>query len=103
MLLQQFGGVSGASYYASALFEQAGKLTIFITFFSIINNNTKIVNRIFNICTGVSSKIGTTSAAIVQVPAVILGVLLLDKAGRRSLLLVRKRIFSLLYDFLFNK
>ncbi|ANM60947.1 Major facilitator superfamily protein [Arabidopsis thaliana] len=62
MVLQQFGGVNGIAFYASSIFESAG----------------------------VSSKIGMIAMVVVQIPMTTLGVLLMDKSGRRPLLLVRK-------------
>ncbi|KAL3591295.1 hypothetical protein D5086_009935, partial [Populus alba] len=60
MLLQQFGGTSAMSYYSSSIYVKANFSTI----------------------------IGTTTAGILQIPASIAGVLLLDISGRRRLLLV---------------
>ncbi|KAH7572005.1 hypothetical protein JRO89_XS04G0184000 [Xanthoceras sorbifolium] len=60
MLLQQLGGNSALSYYASTIFEEAG----------------------------LSIAIGTTAAAILEIPVTAMGVLLMDKAGRRPLLLI---------------
>ncbi|KAJ4719535.1 Sugar transporter ERD6-like [Melia azedarach] len=60
MLLQQLGGNSALGYYASTIFEQAG----------------------------VSTSVGSTAIAIIEIPAVIVGVLLLDRAGRRPLLMI---------------
>ncbi|XP_057960869.1 sugar transporter ERD6-like 5 [Malania oleifera] len=60
MVLQQFGGVNGIAFYASAIFVSAG----------------------------FSGRIGTVSMVVVQVPMTLLGVLLMDKSGRRPLLLV---------------
>ncbi|PIN08555.1 putative transporter (major facilitator superfamily) [Handroanthus impetiginosus] len=60
MVLQQFGGVNAIAYYASAVFSSAG----------------------------FSYRVGTTTMVIVQVPMTVLGTLLMDKSGRRPLLLV---------------
>lgn len=60
MVLQQFGGTSAVSYYSSSIYVKANFSTI----------------------------IGTTTAGIMQIPASIAGVLLLDISGRRRLLLV---------------
>ncbi|CAL5397379.1 unnamed protein product [Camellia sinensis] len=60
MALQQFGGINGIVYYASAIFESAG----------------------------FSSRIGTIAMVVVQVPATLIGALLMDKSGRRLLLVI---------------
>ncbi|XP_031131199.1 sugar transporter ERD6-like 5 isoform X2 [Ipomoea triloba] len=61
MVLQQFGGVNAIAYYASSIFESAG----------------------------FSGRIGTISMVFVQVPMTVVGVLLMDKSGRRPLLMDR--------------
>ncbi|KAK4598808.1 hypothetical protein RGQ29_016030 [Quercus rubra] len=60
MALQKFGGVNGMAFYASAIFISAG----------------------------FSGSIGTIAMVIVQIPMTTLGVILMDKSGRRPLLLV---------------
>ncbi|KAF8112114.1 hypothetical protein N665_0067s0033 [Sinapis alba] len=60
MVLQQFGGVNGIAFYASSIFVSAG----------------------------FSSKIGMIAMVIVQIPMTIIGVILMDKSGRRPLLLI---------------
>ncbi|KAK3031607.1 hypothetical protein RJ639_035613, partial [Escallonia herrerae] len=60
MLLVQFGGGVGIIFYASSIFETAG-------------------------C---SVTVGTTAMALIQLPFSVLGVLLMDKTGRRPLLMV---------------
>ncbi|PIA39404.1 hypothetical protein AQUCO_02600097v1 [Aquilegia coerulea] len=61
MVFQQFGGINGIGFYASETFELAG--------FS-------------------SGKTGTVAYASIQVPITILGAFLMDKSGRRVLLMV---------------
>ncbi|PSS10164.1 Sugar transporter ERD6-like [Actinidia chinensis var. chinensis] len=60
MVLQQFGGVSAIASYASAIFQSAG----------------------------FSSRVGTLGMVAVQVPMTMLGVLLMDRSGRRPLLMI---------------
>ncbi|XP_039058739.1 sugar transporter ERD6-like 5 isoform X2 [Hibiscus syriacus] len=60
MVFQQFGGLSGFSYYTSFIFESAG----------------------------FPSKVGSIAIAVLQILMAILGVLFIDKSGRRPLLLV---------------
>ncbi|XP_040372587.1 sugar transporter ERD6-like 5 isoform X4 [Rosa chinensis] len=60
MVLQQFGGVNGIAFYASTIFISAG----------------------------FSDSIGTIAMVAVQIPMTALGVVLMDKSGRRPLLLV---------------
>ncbi|XP_052191708.1 sugar transporter ERD6-like 5 isoform X6 [Diospyros lotus] len=60
MLLVQLGGYNGVSFYASSIFEAAG----------------------------LSSSVGTTAVGIIQIPFSLMGVLLMDKIGRRALLKV---------------
>ncbi|KAK9919725.1 hypothetical protein M0R45_028306 [Rubus argutus] len=60
MVLQQFGGVNGIAFYASTIFISAG----------------------------FSDSVGTIAMVAVQIPMTALGVVLMDKSGRRPLLLV---------------
>ncbi|KAK7284313.1 hypothetical protein RJT34_19058 [Clitoria ternatea] len=60
MILQQFGGINGIVFYANSIFISAG----------------------------FSESIGTIAMVAVKIPMTTLGVLLMDKSGRRSLLLV---------------
>ncbi|TKY61453.1 Sugar transporter ERD6 5 [Spatholobus suberectus] len=60
MILQQFGGVNGIAFYASSIFISAG----------------------------FSGSIGMIAMVAVQIPMTTLGVLLMDKSGRRPLLLI---------------
>ncbi|KAK9735385.1 hypothetical protein RND81_04G202800 [Saponaria officinalis] len=60
MILQQFGGVNAIAFYASSIFESAG----------------------------FSSRVGILALVALQVPMTVLSTLLMDKAGRRPLLMV---------------
>ncbi|KAM4119310.1 hypothetical protein ACJW30_03G049500 [Castanea mollissima] len=60
MAFQEFGGLNGFAFYTTSIFESAG----------------------------FSSKIGTILAAVVQILMTTLGVLLIDKCGRRPLLMI---------------
>ncbi|XP_058738596.1 sugar transporter ERD6-like 5 isoform X2 [Vicia villosa] len=60
MILQQFGGINGIVFYANSIFTSAG----------------------------FSESIGTIAMVTVKIPMTILGVFLLDKSGRRPLLLL---------------
>ncbi|KAG9457495.1 hypothetical protein H6P81_002003 [Aristolochia fimbriata] len=60
MLFQQFSGINGVLFYASETFVSAGFT---------------------------SGKIGTVATGCIQVPVTILGALLMDKSGRRVLLM----------------
>ncbi|KAL8166615.1 hypothetical protein V2J09_008114 [Rumex salicifolius] len=57
MVLQQFGGVNGVAFYATSIFESAGR-------------------------------IGTIAMVVVQIPMTALGSVLMDKSGRRPLLMI---------------
>ncbi|KAH6755508.1 Major facilitator superfamily protein [Perilla frutescens var. hirtella] len=61
MVFQQFGGINGIGFYSSETFVAAG--------FS-------------------SGKAGTIAYAIIQVPITMLGAILMDKSGRRPLLMI---------------
>ncbi|XWS13984.1 hypothetical protein CRYUN_Cryun36dG0085200 [Craigia yunnanensis] len=61
MVFQQFGGINGISFYASETFASAGLS---------------------------SGKTGTIAYACVQVPITVVGAMLMDKSGRRPLIMV---------------
>ncbi|KAI8566127.1 hypothetical protein RHMOL_Rhmol02G0015700 [Rhododendron molle] len=60
MIFQQFGGINAFGFYASDIFTEAG----------------------------ISGKAGTIAYAIIQVPITLVGAILMDKSGRRPLLMV---------------
>ncbi|XP_059632636.1 sugar transporter ERD6-like 16 isoform X2 [Cornus florida] len=61
MVFQQFGGINGIGFYVSETFVAAGLS---------------------------SGKIGTVAYALIQVPITLVGAILMDKSGRRPLLMV---------------
>ncbi|XP_051127721.1 sugar transporter ERD6-like 16 isoform X2 [Andrographis paniculata] len=61
MVFQQFSGINGIGFYSTQLFVEAGLS---------------------------SGKIGTIAYAIIQVPVTMVGALLMDRSGRRPLLMV---------------
>ncbi|KAL8128608.1 hypothetical protein V2J09_017763 [Rumex salicifolius] len=61
MIFQQFGGINGVGFYVSETFVEAGLP---------------------------SGKIGTIAYAVIQVPVTVLGALLIDKSGRRPLVMI---------------
>jgi MFS transporter, SP family, ERD6-like sugar transporter len=93
MALQQLGGVNGVLFYASEVFVSAGndqsekeKKETFDAQALQYTSAHAMMNR-----SGFSSgNTGTVAMAVVQVPMVGLGVLLMDKAGRRPLLMVTR-------------
>ncbi|CAJ2631571.1 unnamed protein product [Trifolium pratense] len=60
IILQQFGGINGITFYSSSIFVSAG----------------------------FSKSIGTVALVIIQIPMSALGVILMDKSGRIPLLLI---------------
>ncbi|KAJ6430980.1 hypothetical protein OIU84_018481 [Salix udensis] len=61
MVFQQFGGINGIGFYASETFASAGLS---------------------------SAKIGTIAYACIQIPITMLGAVLMDKSGRRPLIMI---------------
>uniref|UniRef100_A0A0D9VU98 Major facilitator superfamily (MFS) profile domain-containing protein n=1 Tax=Leersia perrieri TaxID=77586 RepID=A0A0D9VU98_9ORYZ len=60
MIFQQLGGINGVGFYASSIFTSAG----------------------------FSGKLGTILIGIIQIPITLFGAILMDKSGRRVLLMV---------------
>uniref|UniRef100_J3LNZ7 Major facilitator superfamily (MFS) profile domain-containing protein n=2 Tax=Oryza brachyantha TaxID=4533 RepID=J3LNZ7_ORYBR len=60
MIFQQLGGINGVGFYASSIFSSAG----------------------------FSGKLGTILIGIIQIPITLFGAILMDKSGRRVLLMV---------------
>ncbi|XP_021742463.1 LOW QUALITY PROTEIN: sugar transporter ERD6-like 5 [Chenopodium quinoa] len=60
MVFQQFGGVNGVVFYANSIFESAG----------------------------FSGRVGTLAMVAIQIPMTVVGTVLMDKSGRRPLLMI---------------
>ncbi|XP_059435651.1 sugar transporter ERD6-like 5 isoform X2 [Corylus avellana] len=92
MVFQQLGGLNGFTFYTSVIFESAGKLRDYSNYSCLIERIISIIiekGRHNSCCmTGFSSKLGTIAAAVVQILMTVLGVLFIDKCGRRPLLLI---------------
>ncbi|PNY08602.1 sugar transporter ERD6-like 5-like protein, partial [Trifolium pratense] len=82
IVLQQFGGVNGIAFYASSIFVSAGTCRFRSCFYHM-----PYVALTLQI-EGFSKSIGTVAMVIVQIPMTALGVILMDKSGRRPLLLI---------------
>ncbi|EXC05702.1 Sugar transporter ERD6-like 16 [Morus notabilis] len=67
MVFQQFIGINGVGFYASETFEEAG----------------------------LSGKTGTIAWAFVQVPITVVGAILIDKSGRRPLIMAHGLLLEL--------
>ncbi|KAK2976812.1 hypothetical protein RJ640_002211 [Escallonia rubra] len=75
MVLQQLGGVNAIAYYASAIFVSAG-------FSGSVGTRAMVIVQVFVL---------STHRILVEVPVTMLGVLLMDKLGRRPLLMSRQK------------
>ncbi|WZY94826.1 hypothetical protein YC2023_067155 [Brassica napus] len=71
LVLQQLGGLSGYTFYMSSIFNKAEE------------NNLQ-----FNYFTGFPNNVGVTIATVVQATMSIFGLIIVDKFGRRPLLMV---------------
>ncbi|KAL6191049.1 hypothetical protein ACLB2K_037442 [Fragaria x ananassa] len=92
MVFQQFGGINGIGFYASQTFEEAGiQLQLCTSFHTVVPTNLTCKTYYISLMpnsSGISSKIGTIAYACVQVPITVVGAMLIDKSGRRPLIMV---------------
>ncbi|KAK1385135.1 hypothetical protein POM88_022870 [Heracleum sosnowskyi] len=73
MIFQHIGGINGVGFYASQTFVAAGMS---------------------------SGNIDTIAYALIQVPIIVVGALLMDRSGRRPLLMVSNQLFLCTKDHL---
>ncbi|WZZ61348.1 hypothetical protein YC2023_061455 [Brassica napus] len=81
LVLQQLGGLSGYTFYMSSIFNKAEE------------NNLQ-----FNYFTGFPNNVGVTIATVVQATMSVFGLIIVDKFGRRPLLMVLADFKSLLLN-----
>ncbi|RLN42447.1 sugar transporter ERD6-like 16 [Panicum miliaceum] len=72
MVFQQLGGINGVGFYASYIFSSA----VLYEFVGFITTS------------GFSGKLGTILIGIIQIPITLFGAILMDRSGRRVLLMV---------------
>lgn len=75
MVFQQCVGINGVGFYVSQTFVEAGLS---------------------------SGKLGTIAYATIQVPITLIGAILMDRSGRRPLIMVRMHTFNLLDEASFR-
>ncbi|KAJ9682112.1 hypothetical protein PVL29_018145 [Vitis rotundifolia] len=89
MVLQQFGGSNAIAYYASAIFESADFSSTFgIRAMAILQVLNSYFNRNYILWDFASCIPQTCEHILLQTPVTLLAVFLIDKCGRRPLLMV---------------
>lgn len=91
MVFQQFGGINGIIFYADQIFASAGELTfIELCMYTHILSDLPILLKklYFDLYSGVPPSTGSILYSGLQVLLTAFAATLIDKAGRRPLLMV---------------